>query len=105
MPEPALDRPRVVPPIGEGVAAGVAQHVRMGLELQAGAGSALDHPGEAGCGERELRLLTNTNATSGSRCRFPAHDEQTIVLGSPSRFAAAVGGPEKGVLVGMLSDC
>jgi len=35
--------------IGEGVAAGVAEHVRMCLELEAGAGGgALDHPGKAG---------------------------------------------------------
>jgi hypothetical protein len=49
MAEPALDRPGVVPLIGKGVAAGVPQHVRVRLELQAGAdGGALDHPGEAG---------------------------------------------------------
>jgi hypothetical protein len=38
MAEPALDRQGVVPLVGEGVAAGVAQHVRVRLELQAGGG-------------------------------------------------------------------
>ena len=53
MAEPSLDRPGVVALVGKGVAAGVAQHVRMGLEIEAGAGGgALDHPGEASRGER-----------------------------------------------------
>jgi hypothetical protein len=39
---------RGVPLVGEVVAAGVAQHVRVGLELQAGAdGDALDHTSDA----------------------------------------------------------
>ena len=38
MPEPSLDRPGVVPLVGQGVATSVAQHVGMGLELQAGGG-------------------------------------------------------------------
>jgi hypothetical protein len=46
-----------VPLVGERVAAGVAQHVRVGLELQAsGRRGALDHPGEAGRGERRSAL-------------------------------------------------
>jgi hypothetical protein len=37
---------------GERIAAGMAQHVRMGLELKAGpGGGTLDHPGKAGGGE------------------------------------------------------
>ena len=39
MPEPALDRPGVVALVGEGVAAGVPQHVGMGLEFQPSGGS------------------------------------------------------------------
>ena len=35
MAEPSLDRPGVVTLVGKGVAAGVAQHVRVGLELEA----------------------------------------------------------------------
>jgi hypothetical protein len=55
VPEPPLNCPRVV--AGEGVAAGVAKHVGVRLELQAGAGSgALDHAGEAGRGERGAAL-------------------------------------------------
>jgi hypothetical protein len=50
MAEPSLDRPGVVALVGEGVTAGVAQHVRVRFELKAGA--ALDHLGEAGRGER-----------------------------------------------------
>src|SRR5262249_8661420 len=44
MPEPTLDRPGVVPLVGEGVAAGVPQYMRVRLQLQARAGrGALDH--------------------------------------------------------------
>src|SRR5580700_4261582 len=40
-------------PVGEGVAAGVAEHMRMRLQLKASAGGgSLDHPGKAGRGER-----------------------------------------------------
>jgi hypothetical protein len=43
-------RPGVVTLVGEGVAAGVAQHVGGRLDLQIGAGRRpLDHPGKAGC--------------------------------------------------------
>jgi hypothetical protein len=49
MTEPALNGPSVVALVGQGIAAGVAEHVRMCLELEAGAGGgALDHPGKAG---------------------------------------------------------
>ena len=65
MAEIGLQRSRVMPGIGKGVAAGVAQHVRMDLELEAGLDAcALDHLREArgaeGCAtladEDELRL-------------------------------------------------
>jgi hypothetical protein len=57
MAEPALDRPRVVAFVREGVAAGVAEHVGMRLELLAGGGrGTLDHSGEAGRGERRAAL-------------------------------------------------
>jgi hypothetical protein len=46
--EPSLDRPCVVALVGERVAAGVTEHVRMRLELEAGAGGGtLDHSGKA----------------------------------------------------------
>jgi hypothetical protein len=57
MSQPALDRPGVVALVGKRVAAGVAQHVRMGLELQAGTiRGALDHASEACRGERRAAL-------------------------------------------------
>ena len=57
MTEPALDSLAVVALVGEGAAAGVAQHVGVGFQLQTSAGGgALDHPGEAGRGERRSAL-------------------------------------------------
>jgi hypothetical protein len=51
--------------VGERAAAGVAEHVQVGLELQAGAcGRAVDHPGEAGRVKGEPRSLTNTNGAA-----------------------------------------
>ena len=48
MTEPPLDRPGVMPLVGERIAAGVAKHVRMRLQFEAGTnGRALDHPGKA----------------------------------------------------------
>jgi DNA invertase Pin-like site-specific DNA recombinase len=47
----------VVALVGEGVTAGMPQHVGMGLELQVGAGRCtLDHSGEPGRGERGAAL-------------------------------------------------
>jgi hypothetical protein len=88
MAEPALDRPDVVALVGEGV----AQHVRVRLELQAGGGrGALDHRGQAGYRERGrivplgLAQIGQSKTTGGTTIfRFPKHAEQTIVLGSPS---------------------
>jgi len=34
MPEPSLDRPGVVAPVGQRVAAGMAEHVKMRLEVE-----------------------------------------------------------------------
>jgi hypothetical protein len=51
--EIGLQRPCIVAFVGEGKAAGVSQHVRVGLELEASHGACtLDHPGKAGGGER-----------------------------------------------------
>jgi hypothetical protein len=49
--------------VGKRKAAGVAQHVRMGLEIEAGSSpDTLDHLGEASAVENgEPRSLTNTN--------------------------------------------
>jgi hypothetical protein len=93
----------------------------VGLELQAGAsGGAFDHPGEASRGKRRSPLaedegrrralplepaqIGQSKTTGGTTIfRFPAHPEQTIVLGSPSQIAVAVG--RRGMVVeGMLSD-
>jgi hypothetical protein len=56
MAKPALDRSCVVALIGEGIAAGVPQHVGVRLDLQAGGDrGALDHTGEPG--RRELLVV------------------------------------------------
>jgi hypothetical protein len=60
MSEPALDRPGVVPLVGEGVAAGVAEHVRVRLELQAAAGSS------------ESRKIRHESNCRGSSEQHPA---------------------------------
>jgi hypothetical protein len=57
MAEPCLDCPSVVALVGEGVAAGVAEHVRVCLEVEAGgAGCPFNHPGKAGGRERGCPL-------------------------------------------------
>jgi hypothetical protein len=49
--------PGIVTFIGEGIAAGVPEHVRMRLQFQASAHSrALDHPGKARGRERRAAL-------------------------------------------------
>jgi hypothetical protein len=53
MAEPCLDCPSVVPLVGEGVPAGMAEHGRMRLQVEAGTGGGtLDQPGEAPRDER-----------------------------------------------------
>ena len=53
MAEPSLDCPSVVSLVGESVATGVAEHVRVRLEVEArGARCPFNHPGKAGRGER-----------------------------------------------------
>ena len=48
MTESPLDRPGVVTLVGERAAAGVPEHVRMGLQFEASADRGrLDHPGKA----------------------------------------------------------
>jgi hypothetical protein len=48
MPEVGLQRPRIMPFVGEGVAAGVPKHVGMRLEAEPRLSPrALDHTGEA----------------------------------------------------------
>jgi hypothetical protein len=57
MAEPSLDCPGVVPLVGERVPAGMAEHVRVRLQLEAGGTRCpLDHPSEAGRGERRSPL-------------------------------------------------
>jgi hypothetical protein len=110
MAEPALNSPGVVPLVGKSVAAGVAQHVRVGLQLQAGTGgSPLDHSGEAGRGERrpavadedegrrrtfalEPAQIGQSKTMGGTTIfRAPRHAAQGIGLGSPLRRARADG--------------
>jgi len=57
VPEVCLQRPRVVPLVGERVAAGVPEHVRVGFEPQLRFGAcALDHAGKPRRGERRSPL-------------------------------------------------
>ena len=57
MTESALNCPGIVTFIGEGIAAGVPEHVRMRLQFQASANSrALDHPGKARGRERRAAI-------------------------------------------------
>src|SRR5712692_6696017 len=57
MTEPPLDRPGIMPLVGERIAAGVAKHVWMRLQLESGPdGRALDHPGKARGRERRAAL-------------------------------------------------
>ena len=52
-----MDRPGIVPLVGERIAARAAKHLRIRLQFDAGAdGRALDHPGKAGGGERRAAL-------------------------------------------------
>jgi hypothetical protein len=52
-----LQRPGIVPSIGQGIAAGVPEQVRVGLGGQLGdLASPLDHSGEASGGERRAAL-------------------------------------------------
>src|SRR5580700_11556516 len=61
-------------PVGEGVAAGVAEHVRVGLQVEARAGGgALDHPGESGRGERGSPLADEDKRR---RLAFPLEPAQ-----------------------------
>ena len=57
MPEPSLNCPGVVPLVGERIAAGMAKHMGVRLQFEAGAsGRTLDHPGEARGRERRAAL-------------------------------------------------
>ena len=57
VPQIALQRPRIMPRIGQGVAGCVAQHMRVGLETQFGGfTSPLDHAREASGGEGRAAL-------------------------------------------------
>jgi hypothetical protein len=68
--EPVLDRAGVVPFVGEGEAAGVPQHVRVRLELQAGKAAARSIiRAKSAVMKGEPRSLTNTKGDVGaSRC-------------------------------------
>ncbi len=51
--EICLQRPRIVPSVGEGVTASMPQHVRVWFEAELRLDPCpLEHPGEAGGGER-----------------------------------------------------
>jgi hypothetical protein len=70
VPEPSLDSPGVMPLVGEGVAAGVTEHVRVRLELETGPDrDPLDHAGKAGRCERRAAL-------AHGRCAFALKPSQ-----------------------------
>ena len=57
MTEISLQSSRIMAGIGQGEAAGMPEHMRMCLEIEAGSiASALDHLGEAGSRERRTAL-------------------------------------------------
>jgi hypothetical protein len=64
--QPALNGPGVMSLVGERVAASVAQHVRVGLDLKAGAGRrALDHSAKPAVVNGDSRSLTKTKGDDG----------------------------------------
>jgi hypothetical protein len=82
MPEPSLDRPGIVPLVGEGIAAGMAKHVRMGFQLKAEpfAGRPLDHSGKAGRRERRAALTHEDEGRRGTLTLLAAQRTQLIPL-------------------------
>ena len=64
MPEPHLNGPCVIASVGQSVAAGIAQHVGMSLQLEAGRCRPLDHAREAGRRERGAALANDAHAAS-----------------------------------------
>jgi hypothetical protein len=89
MAEPSLNCPRVVALVGKGVAAGVAEHVRVCLQVEAGSGSRpLDHPGKAGRRERGSPLADEDKGRGLTLPLEPAQDSELVaaqgcVLGVP----------------------
>jgi hypothetical protein len=53
VPEVGLERPRVVTPVGQRIATGMPDHVRVNLKVELGLNArAFDHTGETGGAER-----------------------------------------------------
>jgi hypothetical protein len=89
MAEPRLDCPGVVTLVGQRVAAGVAQHMGMGLEIEACAGGGtLDHPGKASCRERGAPLA-DEEAMSHSPLR-PAQGPEFVTANGMSARGAVL---------------
>jgi len=65
MPQPSLDCPGIVPPVGEGIAAGVSEHVRIRSTL---------------CG----RLLDGWRGRGRSRCSCPSPAGYNVANGPPT---------------------
>jgi hypothetical protein len=96
MSQPALDCPGVVALVGEGVAAGVPQHVRVGLEFKTGAiRGALDHAGEAGRGARHGQSTYGIALSIGTPSLWPA-DPMPCWYVVRGRHRAAAGNRIKG---------
>ena len=81
VPQPALDRPGVVPFVRKCVSAGVAQHVRVRLDLKVGAGrGALDHPCEARRGERRAALADEDKGRRRALALQPPESPHFVAL-------------------------
>jgi hypothetical protein len=95
VPKPALNRPRVVPLVGESVSAGVAQHMRVRLELQAGgSGGALNHAGKAGRRERGSPLADEDEGRRRALALEPAQGPQFIPVEGMGARGAVLDSPD-----------
>src|SRR5712672_146928 len=82
MPQPPLDRPGIVPLVGERIAAGVAKHVRVSLRFEAetSAGRTLHHPGKARGREWRAALTDEDERRRLALTLQPAKRTQLIAL-------------------------
>jgi hypothetical protein len=95
MSEPALNGPGVVSFVGERVAAGMTEHVRMRLEFEtSGSGGALHHSGEAGGRERGSPLADEDEGRRRALALEPAQRPEFIPVKRMSARGAALDPPD-----------
>jgi hypothetical protein len=86
VPEPSLDGTGVVTLVREGIATGVAEHVRVSLERKtSGLGGPFNHPGEAGCREWGTSLA---DEDEWRRFALPLEPPQGSQFITPERMSA-----------------